>query len=178
VSANGIRCRYFAITETASLCKHHLASNPNDPVTMDSIWGSLAEKGGTLDTPKNVKDSLSVIFYSLAEGKMTERRAGIFCYILQSVLHAQRLISEQEKTYLRNGKYDLRKILPACFFTTRMTKRKVALSTLKVTKLRRRRQAPAQKRKSQAKRPCMRSAREVGISGPASVLWIKGGFNP
>jgi hypothetical protein len=114
VSANGIRCRYSAITETACLCKRHLAPNPNDPVTMDSIWQDLAEKGGSLDTAQNVKDSLSILFYCLVEGKITERRAGILCYILQSVLHAQRLISKRQNPYMRNGQYDLHKILPAC----------------------------------------------------------------
>jgi hypothetical protein len=131
VSANGIRCRYSAISETAQLCKRHLAPNPNDPVTMDSIWQDLAEKGGSLDTAQNVKDSLSILFYCLVEGKITERRAGILCYILQSVLHAQRLMSKRENPYMRNGQYDLHRILPACMLDDDNDKTKTAAADAK-----------------------------------------------
>ena len=121
VSANGIRCRYSAISQKADFCKHHLAPDPNDPVTMDSIWDNLAEKGAALDTAKNVRDSLCVIFYSLVEGKITEQRAGILCYILQTVLHAQRKIAESQE---RDGDHDIRKRMPAWFFDDNLAEAK------------------------------------------------------
>ena len=111
-SAAGIR----RLQRSRRCAKHHLAPDPNDPVTMDSIWDDLAEKGAALDTAKQVQSSLSVIFYALAEGKITERRARILCYLLQTVLHAQRLIPAQEKLAAeRSGANDIWRRLPACF---------------------------------------------------------------
>ena len=88
---------------------------------MDSIWDNLAEKGAALDTAKNVRDSLCVIFYSLVEGKITEQRAGILCYILQTVLHAQRKIAESQE---RDGDHDIRKRMPAWFFDDNLAEAK------------------------------------------------------
>ncbi len=103
VSRNGRRCRYLAASPVEPHCKYHLPENSS------VVFSDLLEKmAHNFDTPEGVNDVLYAIFFWLADGYISERKAGVLTYIAQTVLNSQRtnlqlqkLLAESERCGLR-----------------------------------------------------------------------------
>ena len=65
-----------------------------DPV----IAPELAEAAGTLASPEDVHRALSKIFHLLAEDRISLKKAGVFCFLSQNILRAQREIAIKQKS--------------------------------------------------------------------------------
>jgi hypothetical protein len=91
ISRNGRPCRYLAASAGKDFCKEHLP--PAEPGSPEELTKALKKTAGRFDTPETVKDVLFLVFCALAEGRITERRAGILCYLAQTVLHSHRAIA-------------------------------------------------------------------------------------
>jgi hypothetical protein len=57
----------------------------------------LTKAAGNFDTPETVKNVPFLVFCALAEGRITERRAGILCYLVQTLVHPHRAIALKKK---------------------------------------------------------------------------------
>jgi len=76
-----------------SYCFPHQPKPEPDPV----IAPELAEAAGTLASPEDVHRALSKIFQLLAEDRISLKKAGVFCFLTQNILRAQRDIAVKQK---------------------------------------------------------------------------------
>jgi len=53
--------------------------------------------GGKFETPEEVNRVLYVLFFAMAKGDITERRAGILTYIAQTILHSHRAMQHHQQ---------------------------------------------------------------------------------
>ena len=95
ISRNGRPCRYLAVSPETHFCKEHLPSP--DSNCSEELALALKTAARNFDTPETVKDVLFLVFCALAEEKISERRAGILCYLAQTILHSHRAIAHQKK---------------------------------------------------------------------------------
>lgn len=98
ISRTGKHCRYLAISWGNPFCKTHAKPpDPADPLLCSELTDIMEVVSHNFQTPAAMNSILYTIFFALAEGRITERRAGVMCYIIQTVLHTQRAITLQRK---------------------------------------------------------------------------------
>jgi len=85
VSRNGRPCRYLGLSPENPFCRNHVP-----PGLPEDLAKTLEEMGGKFETPEEVTGVLRELFFALAKGTITERRAGILTYIAQTILHSHR----------------------------------------------------------------------------------------
>ena len=90
VSRNGRPCRYLGLSPENHFCRDHVPPPP--PGLPESLAKTLEEMGGKFETPEEVNRVLHVLFFALAKGTVSERRAGILTYIAQTILHSHRAV--------------------------------------------------------------------------------------
>lgn len=95
VSRNGRPCRYLGLSPENPFCKDHVPPPP--PGSPESLAKALEEMGGKFETPEEVNRVLYVLFFALAKGTITERRAGILTYIAQTILHSHRAMQYRQQ---------------------------------------------------------------------------------
>lgn len=91
-TGRGHRCRMLALSGTPFCFPHQPKPEP-DPV----IAPELAEAAGTLASPEDVHRALSKIYQLLAEDRISLKKAGVFCFLTQNILRAQREIVLKQK---------------------------------------------------------------------------------
>ena len=91
-TGRGHRCRMLALSGTPYCFSHQPKPEP-DPV----IAPELAEAAGTLTSPEDVHRALAKIFQLLAEDRLSFKKAGVFCFLAQNILRAQREITIKQK---------------------------------------------------------------------------------
>jgi hypothetical protein len=94
LSATGRRCRLMVVSATSGLCATHERKKRAD---VTKLADDLEKYADSFHTPQGVSDVMFVLFFALVEGRITERRAGILTYMLQTILHAQRAIERKEE---------------------------------------------------------------------------------
>ena len=90
---SGKPCRYSAAPNSL-YCRDHSSAPQSDQV---QLAAELAEAAGNLDSPADVTKVLRRMFLALVSGHITERRAGILCYISQTILQANRAVPAHQK---------------------------------------------------------------------------------
>jgi len=93
VSRNGKPCRYRVYIVGKPFCKYHIP--PDSP---EELAVTLERMAGNFDTPENVTNVLYTIFFSLVDGTISERKAGLLTYIAQTILHSHRAMQLFAKT--------------------------------------------------------------------------------
>jgi len=91
-TGRGHRCRMLALSGTPFCFSHQPKPEP-DPI----IAPELAEAAGTLASPEDVHRALAKIFQLLAEDRISLKKAGVFCFLTQNILRAQREIAVKQK---------------------------------------------------------------------------------
>ena len=91
-TGRGHRCRMLALSGTPFCFSHQPKPEP-DPV----IAPELAEAAGPLTSPEDVHRALAKIFQLLAEDRLSLKKAGVFCFLTQNILRAQREIAIKQK---------------------------------------------------------------------------------
>ena len=91
-TGRGHRCRMLALSGTPYCFSHQPKPEP-DPV----IAPELAEAAGPLTSPEAVHRALAKIFQLLAEDRISLKKAGVFCFLTQNILRAQREIAVKQK---------------------------------------------------------------------------------
>jgi len=91
-TGRGHRCRMLALSGTPFCFSHQPKPEP-DPV----IAPELAEAAGPLTSPEDVHRALAKIFQLLAEDRISLKKAGVFCFLTQNILRAQRDIAVKQK---------------------------------------------------------------------------------
>jgi hypothetical protein len=91
-TGRGHRCRMLALAGTPFCFPHQPKPEPA-PV----IAPELAEGAGTLTSPEDVHRALTKIFQLLAEDRISLKEAGVFCFLSQNILRAQREIAIKQK---------------------------------------------------------------------------------
>jgi hypothetical protein len=74
-------------------CFSHQPKPEPEPV----IAPELAEAAGTLASPEDVHRALAKIFQLLSEDRISLKKAGVFCFLTQNILRAQRDIAVRQK---------------------------------------------------------------------------------
>ena len=92
VSRTGRACRYRAVSANQPFCKHHLP--PGSPEHLSEQMFRICHE---FMTPDHVTNVLHSIFFALADGDISERRAGMLTYILQTILNSQRANLQLQK---------------------------------------------------------------------------------
>ena len=92
VSRTGRACRYRAVSASQPFCKHHLP--PGSPEHLSEQMFRVCHN---FMTPDHVTNVLHSIFFALADGEISERRAGMLTYILQTILNSQRANLQLQK---------------------------------------------------------------------------------
>ena len=90
---SGKPCRYSAAPNSLYCTDHSRAPQPDQL----QLAAELAEAAGNLDSPADVTKVLRCMFLALASGHITERRAGILCYIFQTILQANRAVPAHQR---------------------------------------------------------------------------------
>jgi len=85
VSRKGRACRYLGVSAKQPYCKQHLPLGSTERLSDD-----MHKACKNFDTPEGVTNVLHSIFFALADGEISERRAGVLTYILQTILNSQR----------------------------------------------------------------------------------------
>lgn len=101
VSRNGRRCRYRASSIAEPYCKYHRP--PNSSAVLGKQLEIMAQN---FDTPEGVNNVLYTIFFWLALGYISERKAGVLTYVAQTILNSQRTNLQLQKLinkFNRNG---------------------------------------------------------------------------
>jgi hypothetical protein len=96
--SHGHRCKMLALSGTPFCFSHQPKPEP-DPV----IAPELAEAGGALASPEDVHRALAKIFQLLAEDRISFKKAGVFCFLTQNILRAQREITIKQKLQAELG---------------------------------------------------------------------------
>ena len=91
-TGRGHRCRMLALSGTPYCFSHQPKPEP-DPV----IAPELAEAAGSLASPEDVHRALTKIFHLLAEDRISLKKVGVFCFLSQNILRAQREIAIKQK---------------------------------------------------------------------------------
>ena len=98
VSRGGKRCRYAAVSPMNPFCKTHIRiPNPTEPILCAQIGDLFQDEADGFHSPSGLRDALYHLFFAVTEGVVTERRATVLCYIIQTVLNVQRAVIEEEK---------------------------------------------------------------------------------
>jgi hypothetical protein len=92
ITGRGHRCRMLALSGTPFCFSHQPKPEPN-PI----IAPELAEAAGTLTSPEDVRRALAKLFQLLAEDRISLKKAGVFCFLTQNILRAQREIALKQK---------------------------------------------------------------------------------
>jgi len=92
LSRNHRPCRYLAVSTTQPFCKHHLPEG-----SPEHFSHLLHTRADNFDTPGAVTNTLHSIFFALADNQISERRAGVLTYILQTILNSQRANLQLQK---------------------------------------------------------------------------------
>ena len=101
LSETGRRCRLMAVSAGSGFCAAHERKKQAD---VTKLVTDLEEFADSFHTPEGISDVMFLLFFALLEGRITERKAGILTYMLQTALHAQRAIERKKK--LEVGKVD------------------------------------------------------------------------
>ena len=91
-TGRGHRCRMLALSSTPFCFSHQPKPEP-DP----AIAPELAEAAGSLTSPEDVHRALTKIFQLLSEDRISLKKAGVFCFLTQNILRAQREIVVKQK---------------------------------------------------------------------------------
>ena len=94
LSETGRRCRLPAVSAGSGLCATHERKKQAD---VTKLADKLEKYADSFHTPQGVGDVMFVLFFALVEGQISERKAGILTYMLQTTLHAQRAIERKEE---------------------------------------------------------------------------------
>ena len=92
-TSSGKPCRYLA-RPNSRYCKRHDKSPHPEVAALSTDLAAVAQN---FDSPADVKNVLLKIFHALAADLITERRAGILCYITHTILQAQRAAAYCQK---------------------------------------------------------------------------------
>lgn len=85
-TSSGKPCRYSAKLNSLYCQRHDKSPHPE----VAALATELAAVAHNFDSPGDVRNVLLRIFHGLAFDLITERRAGILCYITHTILQAQR----------------------------------------------------------------------------------------
>jgi hypothetical protein len=91
-TGRGHRCRMLALAGTPFCFSHQPKSEPDTVIAPE-----LAEAAGPLTSPEDVHCALAKIFHLLAEDRISLKKAGVFCFLTQNILRAQREIALKQK---------------------------------------------------------------------------------
>jgi hypothetical protein len=94
--SHGHRCNMLALSGTPFCFSHQPKPDPG-------IAPELAEAAGTLASPEDVHRALAKIFQLLAEDRISLKKAGVFCFLTQNILRAQREIALKQKLKAEAG---------------------------------------------------------------------------
>jgi hypothetical protein len=98
ISRTGKHCRYLAISWGNQFCKTHVKPpDPTDPLLCAQLADIMQEDVPNFQSAEPLTSILYTIFFALAEGRITERRAAVMCGIVQTVLRTQHAIAAEEK---------------------------------------------------------------------------------
>jgi hypothetical protein len=92
-TSSGNPCRYFA-RPNSLYCKRHTKTAHPEAATLAAELIVIARN---FDSPQDVRNVLCKIFHALVFDLITERRAGILCYMAHTILHSQRAQAQFQK---------------------------------------------------------------------------------
>jgi hypothetical protein len=64
---------------------------------MDTLTDELAEAAGDFSSAGPVNHVMGKVFHALAADRISTRKAGVLCYIAQTILHSARAMALQKK---------------------------------------------------------------------------------
>ena len=91
-TGRGHRCRMVALSGTPYCFSHQPKPEPDLVIAPE-----LAQAAGTLSSPEDVHRALAKIFHLLSEDRISLKKAGVFCFLAQNILRAQREIAVKQK---------------------------------------------------------------------------------
>ena len=94
--AKGRRCRLPAGPGSSMFCPQHAPFGSQNPDTIDLSPALLGHLSG-LRNPEDMQEVLGRIFFLLAEGRITTKRAAVLTYIVQQLLRTLPAIDRQQK---------------------------------------------------------------------------------
>lgn len=98
VSRTGKHCRYLAISWGNQFCKTHAKPpDPTDPLLCSQLADLMEEDVPSFQSAKPLANILYIIFFALAEGRISERRAAVMCGIIHTVLRTHRAVAAEQK---------------------------------------------------------------------------------